>query len=55
MDNGPAVVLTHALALLTSSPYGTTSYLNSDLRNSGATVETRAGGWTSECPSRSCW
>ena len=38
VDNDP-IVLTHARALLTSSPEGATAYLDADLRDAGAILE----------------
>jgi len=41
VDNDP-LVLSHARALLTSSPQGVTAYLDADLRNTGAILEQAA-------------
>jgi hypothetical protein len=42
VDNDP-IVLTHARALLTSSPEGATEYIDADLRATGAILERAAG------------
>ncbi len=54
VDNDP-VVLTHARALLTSAPDGTTSYLETDLRDVRTRLSNRRNRrWTSPSPLRSC-
>jgi hypothetical protein len=42
VDNDP-IVLTHARALLTSEPGGSTAYLDQDLRNVGEIIHAAAG------------
>jgi hypothetical protein len=42
VDNDP-IVLAHARALLTSSPEGTTAYIDADLRDTGTILEEAAG------------
>ncbi len=42
VDNDP-IVLSHARALLTSSPEGATEYIDADLRNTGTILEGAAG------------
>ncbi len=50
VDNDP-LVLTHARALLTSSPEGSTEYVDADLTDPGPSWSRPASTWTS--PSRS--
>jgi hypothetical protein len=51
-DNDP-IVLSHARALLTSSPQGATAYVDADLRDPGSILEEAAR--TLDSPGRSLW
>jgi hypothetical protein len=53
VDNDP-LVLSHARALLTSSPEGVTAYLDADLRDTDQILGTRPAPWTSAGRSPSC-
>ena len=49
------MVLTHAQALLTSSPEGVTDYIQADLRDTGTIFKgARPAASTSPAPSLSC-
>ena len=54
VDNDP-IVLSHARALLTSSPEGATAYIDADLRDHGRDLGAGGRGcWTTGGRSRSC-